>query len=249
VSTSPNAEGRRSRLSLQTGGRTIEIVESLDPGTFTSDSVTFDAGASFKVHSDRISGEITTTPLFGLAAYTGDHAPTEFGLDVDKPLMHYQRAATVTGELTIDGQTITINGTGFRDRTWGYRDESSSVQEYYGCMWIFPTFALTSMRLLGTGGSTSTIGFVLGEHEDDTVGAMSLTRDGSGLFAGSRLELNSGRVLEVRGTGRHAGFWCPMGWERTGPTMSAFDEFVSLRTGDGAEGYGLIEQGILKQLY
>jgi hypothetical protein len=31
--------------------------------------------------------------------------------------------------------------------------------------------------------------------------------------------------------------------------MSAYDEFCSVRTTDGHEGFGLIEQGIVKQLF
>ena len=249
VSTSPNAEGRRARLSVETGGRTIELVESLEPGTFTSESITFDAGASFKVASERISGEIVTTPLFGLADYTGDKAPVEFSLDHERPLMHYQRAALVTGTLVVDGRTVELNGHGFRDRTWGYRDESSSINEYFGYMWTFPSFAVTSMRLQGGGGAEQTIGFVLSSDDTVNVTSMSMTRDASGLFAASKLELTDGRTIEVRGVDRRAGFWCPMGWERTGPTLSAFDEFISLRTSDGEEGFGLIEQGIVKHLF
>jgi hypothetical protein len=40
-----------------------------------------------------------------------------------------------------------------------------------------------------------------------------------------------------------------MGWERSGPTLSAYDEFCALRTADGAVGFGLVEQGIVKRLF
>jgi hypothetical protein len=248
VSTSPNAEGRRSRLSVLAGGTTVEIVEPLEPGTFTSESIQFNAGAGFTVDAPRISGELTSAPHFALASYTGDAAPVAFGLDQEQPLMHYQRAATVTGRLVIDGLTVEINGHGFRDRTWGYRDESASISEYFGSMFIFPSFAVTSMRLLGGDGSDTALGFLLG---DDTVRvkATSLTRDASGLFAGSRTEFADGRSIDVRSTERRAGFWCPMGWERSGPTLSAYDEFCALRSGDGDVGFGLVEQGIVKRLF
>lgn len=248
TSTSPNAEGRRARFSLQSGGTVIELVESLDPGTFSSESITFDAGASFSVNSDRVSAEITTAPLQTLADYTGDRSPMAFSLDKEKPLMHYQRGATVSGQITLDGRTIEIEGTGFRDRTWGYRDESASVNEYFGCMWVFPEFVITSMRLLGEDGKSQMLGFVLSD-DARPVRSHSMTRDASGLFAASKIELEDGTVLDIRATDRRAGFWCPMGWEHTGPAMSAYDEFCAVRTADGQEGFGLIEQGILKRLY
>jgi hypothetical protein len=249
TSTSPNAEGRRARFSVQVGGMTIEVVEELEPGTFTSDSITFSAGSDFAISSPRVSGQISTVPLFPLADYTGDRSPEAFSLDKQQPLAHYQRAATVAGELVIDGRTVPIAGHGFRDRTWGYRDESSSVAEYFGCMFVFPSFAITAMKLRGAGGGEAAVlGNILAE-EATVLDSVSMTRDASGLFAASELEFANGRRLAIRGVDRMAGFWCPMGWERTGPTLSAFDEFMSVRTADGEDGFGLIEQGVLKTVF
>ena len=248
TSTSPNAEGRRARFSLQSGGTTVELVEELEPGSFSSASVSFEAGASFSVHSERVEAVVTTTPLHALADYTGDRAPMAFSLDKDQPLMHYQRAATVKGRVTLDGTTIELDGTGFRDRTWGFRDESSSVAEYYGLMWVFPELTVTSMRLLGEDGKLATLGYFLTDENATPVKDMTLTRDASGLFAAARVEPETGPAIDVRATGRPAGGWCPMGWERPGPTVSAYDEFCNLRASDGREGFGLIEQGILKRV-
>jgi hypothetical protein len=201
------------------------------------------------VQSERLSGTVVTTPLFGLADYTGDRSPEAFSLDKQQPLMHYQRAATVTGKLVVDGREVELSGTGFRDRTWGYRDESSSVAEYFGYMFVFESYALTAMKLVGGSGHVATLGFQLSKDGAKTVSGMTLTRDAAGLFAGSAVELDGADPLEFRSTGLQAGFWCPMGWERTGPTLSAYDEFCELKSSTGLIGHGLIEQGILKQLF
>ncbi|HEV3053757.1 MAG TPA: hypothetical protein VGX45_03815, partial [Solirubrobacteraceae bacterium] len=248
TSTSPNAEGRRARLSVQTAGRTIELIEDLAPGSFSSESISFNAGAEFSIASDRVQGTITTTPLFALADYTGDRSPEAFSLDKEQPLMHYQRAAGATGELVIDGQPIAIDGNAFRDRTWGYRDESSSVAEYFGCWFILPSLAVTSMKLRGASSAEMVLGNVL-EEKATVISSASLTRDASGLFAATSIETVDGRTLELRIAERRAGFWCPMGIERTGPTLSAFDEFFTVRTPDGEEGFGMCEQGILKTVF
>jgi hypothetical protein len=248
TSTSPNAEGRRARFSVQSGGTTVELVEELEPGSFSSDSITFSAGAEFSIASPRVSGQVTTAPLFPLADYTGDKSPEAFSLDKRQPLMHYQRAATVTGRLEIDGKAVTIDGHGFRDRTWGYRDESSSVAEYFGFMFVFPSFALTTMKLRGASGGEMVLGNVLADGAT-VVDEASMTRDASGLFAATEVKVADGRSISIRGVERRAGFWCPMGWERTGPTLSAFDEFLTIRTGDGEEGFGMVEQGILKTVF
>ena len=248
VSTSPSAEGRRARLSLQVGTKTVELVEPLAPGSFSSESIRFDGGASFVVQSLRVSAEITTAPVRALGDWTGERAPMSFSLDREQPLMHYQRTATVTGRVTVDGDTFEIAGDGFRDRTWGFRDESLSMVEYFGFMWLFDDLTVTAYKALGADGRTEVLGYFLGD-DARPLRSLALTRDASGLFAASRLELADGTALEVRATGRQAGFWCPMGWERTGPTLSAYNEFCNLRTADGHEGFGLIEQGILKRLY
>ena len=248
TSTSPNAEGRRARFSVQTAGRTIELMEDLEPGSFSSESISFNAGAEFSISSDRVQGTITTTPLFALADYTGDRSPEAFSLDKEQPLMHYQRAATATGELVIDGQPIAIDGNAFRDRTWGYRDESASVAEYFGCWFILPSLAVTSMKLRGASSAEMVLGNVL-EEKATVISSASLARDASGLFAATSIETVDGRTLELRLAERRAGFWCPMGIERTGPTLSAFDEFFTVRTPDGEEGFGMCEQGILKTVF
>lgn len=248
VSTSPNAEGRRARFSLQTGGRTIELMEDLPPGSFSSESISFEAGAEFSIASQRVSGTLTTTPVFALADYTGDRSPEAFSLDKEQPLMHYQRAGTATGELVIDGESITIDGHSFRDRTWGHRDESASVSEYFGCMFVVPSMAITSMKLRGAESAEMVLGYVL-EDEATIISSASLTRDASGLFAATSIETADGRTIDFRIVERRAGFWCPMGVERTGPVLSAFDEFFTLRTADGEEGFGMCEQGILKTVF
>jgi hypothetical protein len=248
TSTSPNAEGRRARFSVQTAGRTIELIEDLEPGSFSSESISFNAGSEFSIASDRVSGTLTMSPLFALADYTGDRSPEAFSLDKEQPLMHYQRAATATGELVVDGERIAIDGHAFRDRTWGYRDESASVAEYFGCWFVLPSLAISSMKLRGASSGEMVLGSVL-EDEATVIASASLTRDASGLFAGTSIETVDGRRLELRIAERRAGFWCPMGIERTGPTLSAFDEFFTVATGDGAEGFGMCEQGVLKTVF
>jgi len=39
-----------------------------------------------------------------------------------------------------------------------------------------------------------------------------------------------------------------MGWERVGPTMGAYGEFLELTIGPGGAGRGLVEQAIIPRL-
>jgi hypothetical protein len=252
ISASPNAEGgRRARVSVRLGSESIEVIEPLGFATWDSESITFMPDSGFTVNAPQLSGTLTSTPLHPAAVFAGESAPKAFSLDDEHPIHHYQQSATVSGELTLNGRTVTVNGRGYRDRTWGFRDESSSVEEYYGTMWVFPEFSVSALRLLGQDGRAATLGYVL--HADgriENVTSMSLVRDGAGLFASTRIETREGRQLDVRTTGRHATFWCPMGVEeQAGATLSAYDEFDHLLAADGTVGFGLLEQGIIRKLF
>ena len=248
VSTSPNTDGRRARLTVHAGDQVREIVEPVESGTATSESITFDFGDRFSVRSPQLEGELQWTPRFHLADYTGDRAPKGYEYDPREPLMHYQRGASVTGHLRVGETEVNIEGFGVRDRTWGFRDESINLRETIGFFWVFPTYTLSAFRLLAADGSEVTQGYRLTEDAADPVTSLSVTRDASGLFAGSSIGLASGETLDARAT-RRGGHFAPMGAERTGPTHSAYDEFSVIEASDGSRGFGMIEQGVVRQIH
>ena len=249
ASTSPNAQGRRVRFSISVAGRVIEIADDLAPGSFTSPVVDFDLNKGITVTTARLSGSVRSDPLFSLADYTaGETIPA---LIAGEPLHHFQRAAKVSGELVVDGETITIDATGFRDRTWGYRDESLTWSEYFAFLSVFDDYALTAMRFRSPDGKDATEGYLLGEVGIDSPGvtALGVTRDASGLAAAAHLTLTDGTALTVRSAARVGGFWVPMGWARRGPAMSSYDEFAAVTTDRGERGFGMFEHGIIRQLF
>jgi hypothetical protein len=247
VSTSPNAEGRRARITVSIGGRLNEIVEDLKPGTFTGDSVSFGLDAPTTISGPELSGELRSTPLFALADYTaGSVIPP---LVPGEPLHHYQRAARVEGTLVLDGQALDISGVGFRDRTWGYRDESANIAEYIALMFTFADHAYSVIRLRGSNGADLTEGYRLTEATSTRVTAVSVTRDASSLLAHTTLSLDGGDDATLSSRRRHGGFWLPMGWERHGPTMGAYDEFFEVEDTSGNHGFGMAEHGIVRHLY
>jgi hypothetical protein len=246
VSTSPNAQGRRARFSLSVGGRATEIVEPLEPYSFTSPSIAFDLDLRITVDGPGLTGELTCTPLFAVADYSkGSIIPP---LVPDEPLQHFQQAARVRGRFSVEGRDLTIDGFGIRDRTWGYRDESVSIAEYVALTAVFDDFALTSMRFVSADGTDRTEGYRLSAVAEPVTG-MGVTRDASGLLSVGHLTLDGGDSLEVRVTERLGGLWVPMGWERRGPTMSAYDEFDRACTDGGAVGVTLTEQGVVRRIY
>jgi hypothetical protein len=118
VSTSPNAEGRRARFSISVNGRAIEIVEDLDPGTFSSGSITFGLDDTIRISTPELSGTLRNTPVFALADYSRHSVIPE--LIPGEPPRHFQRAARITGDFVLDGdRQVEFGGHGFQDRTWG----------------------------------------------------------------------------------------------------------------------------------
>jgi hypothetical protein len=246
-STSPNAEGRRSRFTLQAAGETVEIIETPAPGTFDTESISFDLDQTYSVDGDGVTGTLRATPTLALADYNKSGILPE--LVPGEPLEHWQRAAIVEGSFTIGGETVEFTGHGLRDRTWGYRDESVGWSEYIGMMAVYEDRVIACMTFARPDGQSFTDGFILGEDDQTPITKMSVTRDASGLYAGSTFTLSDGTEITQRTTRRPAGFWVPMGWERTGPTMAAYDEFIGLQTGEGADGFALVEQGQIRNIY
>jgi len=248
VSTSPNAEGRRSRLSVHCGDEYIELIDPLESGTFNSRSVIFDTNDRFAVRAEEVAGELIWQPRFAEADYTGENAPKAYGGFDGPPLQHFQRGATVTGWITVNGRRREFNGYGVRDRTWGYRDESAAINELIGFMWMFPTYMVTTIRLLTTAGTDQTLGFRVDESGCRQVEKFTVTRDAAGLFRASTLTIAGADPITVRAD-RRGGHWCPLGAERTGPVHSAFDEFSELHDDRGGTGFGMTTQGVVRRLY
>lgn len=246
VSTSPNAAGRRARASLQVGGATAEIAEDLEPGTFTSASIDLDLEGRVTVRTADMSMELEMTPRGTAADYTAGAAIPE--LVPGEPLQHFQQGAIVSGRVCVGDAATEVDAIGLRDRTWGYRDESQMWPEYIGMIVDLDGETLSVMKFAGVDGSTKTDGFLLGDEPRQATSLVDITRDASGLFVGATVGFDDGETLTLRLTRRTGGFWVPMGWERVGPTMSAYDEFMELRAADGRGGYGFVEQGIVRRL-
>lgn len=247
VSTSPNAEGRRARASLSVNGRIAEIAEDLDPGTFASESISFGLDGDIEVDAEGMSAKLDLAPRGKWADYSTTGIVPE--LVPGEPLQHFQAASIVTGMATVGDESAEVDGVGMRDRTWGFRDESSGWNEYIGIVLDIEGKMLTIMKFLRPDGDTITSGFLCSEDDPvETNQLEELTRDASGLFAAAKVTTTEGEVLDIKMTRRPTGFWVPMGWTRQGPTMSAYDELIEVELADGRSGQGVVEQGMIRQL-
>jgi len=246
VSTSPNAEGRRARVSISSNGTVVEVVEELPPSSFKGQTIELDLAGRITVEHPDLRLDARLSPRLRVADYTpGQVIPPMAGA----PVHHYQVTVDLIGTLALRDKTLNLDATGIRDRTWGYRDESINITEYFWFFATFPDWSITAMRFFANDVPDRTDGFLITSDETVPIRKIDVVRDASGLCAEARFTLPDGRQLALRSQGRHGGFWIPMSWERHGPTMSAYDEFAPFQTADGQEGFGVAEHGTVRQLY
>lgn len=246
MSTSPNAEGRRARLSLSIGGIAIEVIEELPPASYRSKSIEFDLSGRIRVDHPELTLDLQATPRLAVADYAVNHViPPMNGA----PVEHFQVTVDLKGPVTIKDRQTVLEATGIRDRTWGYRDESINIKEYFWYFATFKDFSITAMRFFADDIPERIDGFVLRADGVQPVTGLGVVRDASGLAAEVIATLDDGTELSMRSQGRRGGFWIPMSWERRGPAMSAYDEFAPFALPDGSPGYGVAEHGTVRQLF
>lgn len=247
VSTSANGEGRRARFSLAVGDKTVEIVETPHSReAWRSDSIDYPLTDTIQVDHPRVQAELSLEPRFQHADYSvGQVIPP---LVPEEPQQHVQQAVGVSGRIRLDGEETLVDGVGFRDRSWGYRDESAHIVEYLSFMAYFDSFAFTALRILDVDGGDRMEGFFMRDSGTGRVTSVGATRDGSGLLEAAHLEVD-GEPFEAHVTSKLGGFWVPMGPSRRGPTLSAYDELVALRTPDRQEGHAFVEHAGIRRIF
>lgn len=255
--TSPNAGGRKLSLSVALDGRCADVNEPLPPGGgfevpagggFKSDSLQFGIDGRFAVDAPGLSGELVVTPRLPMVDYTPGQVVPPF--IPGQPIHHYQRSAFVRGTLTLNGIEHEIDGLGFRDRTWGFRNEADHLVEYWALLACLPSYDLTAMKFLDGHGEHRIDGFVVRPDGGQTaVTTIEVTRDSSALTASAEIGLADGSMLSATTASRAGGHWLPMvGGSVAGPSFSVYEEFGAFEI-DGETGWGLVEHAVLRRLF
>ncbi len=246
VSTSPNGDGaRRARCSLIVGHDEVEIIETLDRGSFSSESISFGLDGTITVSHPDLEASFTNTPL---------HTPADFSLHElipplvpGKPLQHFQQACNICGDFTVRGSQHHLDGLGMRDRTWGFRDEAAQWAEYAGLVCVFDGAFLTAMKFLGTDGQLGTDGYLIDHEEARHLRDVTFRRTAAAQFLAATLTFDDGSSRRCTMHSREAGFFVPMGAETEGPAFGTYDDFMTLDL-DGVPGAGFFEQGIVHRV-
>ena len=139
MSTSPNAEGRRARISLHVDGVVTEVIEELPPCSYQSASIAFDLQGRVTVDHPDLTMSLDLSQRLALADFSpaGREIIPPMG---GAPVQHYEQTVDVTGPCVVNRRELQLSATGIRDRTFGYRDESVGTDEYVWFFLTFPTY-------------------------------------------------------------------------------------------------------------
>ena len=243
--TSPDeTKPGRTRVSAAVGHGSVEVIEHTQPDSHDGETISVDLGGHIQVDHPDLKLDVAFEPLYQpLDFHAAKGLPT---LKRDQPLHHYEHPQRAKGTIALRGDERSFSGTGLRDRTWGYRNETSQWAEYQYLMAEIDDSFITVMKVRGTVDPQRDIGFLLTDDGQENVD-FSFAMNGSGLFNDVSVELPSGPItLEI--VERPAGFWVPMGWRQEGKAFSAYDEFVLMKTEEGRDYAGLATYGILRQM-
>lgn len=246
--SSPNHDTTKAQLSVWVGGVAFDVRDALGPSTtrFDTERFRFDMAGDIEVATERITGRLAVLPRFTAVDYTpGGLVPP---LVPEEPLQHWQQGLALTGELVVDGRTVTLDALGYRTRTWGYRDDSKQFNEYVSLQTCLASMDITVMKFLWPDGSQRVDGFVARDGGQEPITGFRITRGPAGETVRLRLTLAGGTELTLERRGCAAGMWCPIGLpERDAPTFCAYDEIIDwevLETGE--RGHSLVEQAIVR---
>jgi hypothetical protein len=237
--------GMWARCSVVADGRAAEIWERLQPMTFESEHISFDLGGHLHAKSEDFELDIVLDPVREAIDYSPSGALP--GLRPDEPLQHFEQAGTLTGTITMGDTALNLSGGCVRDRTWGFRQEISSWTEYFAGFFCFEDFDLATMKFQTLDGEIPAHGQLVGSRSESVTAATVRRRDPWGNIVELDLELDSGAPLTLHLGKPEARVFCPLN-DPTGPVaFTSYDDLVPIRTSEGAEGFGIIEQGILRR--
>jgi hypothetical protein len=237
--------GMFARCSAVVDGRTTEIFEQLGEMTFESEHISFDLGGHLSARCDGFMLDLTLTPIREPVDYSV--AATLPGLRKSEPLQHYQQAGTFSGTVSTESGSLAVAGSVIRDRTWGFRQEIASWIEYYAAFVTFDDFDLATMKFQTRDGHLPPHGQLSGSRTGTVVASTVRRRDAWGGIVELDLELADGNTLALSIAKPEARVFCPLN-EPTGPeAFTSYDDFAEFRTPDGAVGFGIMEQGILRR--
>ena len=237
--------GMFARVSILQDDHLTEIYEPMDAMTFSSEHVSLDLSGRITAKTDEVELDLTLTPLRVPVDYSPSAALP--GLKKSEPLQHFEQAGRFTGSVSTKWGALELSGTVIRDRTWGWRQDIASWTEYYASFFSFGDFDLAVMKFCTPDGDVPAHGALVGARTGEVVGAEIIRRNETGTIAEFEVSLEDGSAMRLHLSKPEARIFCPLNDPKGPAALTAYDDLVEIRTDDGAIGFGIMEQGILRR--
>jgi hypothetical protein len=238
--------GMFARVSVLVDGRLTEIYEPLDSMTFASESISYDLSGALRAKSEDLQLDLTFTPLREPVDFSPSAAFP--GVKKAEPLKHYEQAGQFTGTVSTRTDRLTLAGGVIRDRTWGWRQDIATANSYYACFFCFDDFDLAVMKFATRDDPKPGNGALVGSRTSAIIGSSVRRRDATGAIVDLDVDLDDGTILGLHLGKPEGRIFVPLNDPQGPAAFTAYDDLVGIRTHDGATGFGIIEQGILRDL-
>jgi hypothetical protein len=241
--------GMFARVSVLQDDHLTELYEPLDPMTFTSEHVSLDLDGRITAKTDELQLDVTLTPLRVPVDYSPSAALP--GLRKSEPLQHFEQAGRFTGTVSTKWGALELSGSVIRDRTWGWRQDIASWTEYYASFFSFShdegDFDLAVMKFCTPDGDVPAHGALVGARTGEVIGAEIIRRNETGTIVEFEVRLEDGGTMRLHLGRPEARIFCPLNDPEGPVALTSYDDLVEIRTEDGARGFGIMEQGILRR--
>ena len=238
--------GMFARVSILQDDHLTEIYEPLAAMTFASEQVAVDLSSGrITAKTDEAELDVTLTPLRVPVDYSASAALP--GLRRSEPLQHFEQAGRFTGSVSTKWGALELSGTVIRDRTWGWRQDIASWTEYYASFFSFEDFDLAVMKFCTPDGDVPAHGALVGARTGEVVGAEIVRRNETGTVVEFEVAVEDGSKMTLHLGKPEARIFCPLNDPKGPAALTAYDDLVEIRTDDGAVGFGIMEQGILRR--
>jgi hypothetical protein len=256
-STSFNGAPRTARAVLAYQGRILSCDETPTIGSLSSPSIDVDGSISpggtasgphrVSVSTPDFALDLTLSPRRRPMDWTVLHLVPSLG---DAPeLDHWQQSFSASGHVRVGTARLQFTGWGFRDRTWGWRQESLQWLELYAVDVVLEKCDISMCKWLCADGSTSAGGFVQDDQGLHQVISSELTYNKVGLA--QQVTIHAGKLapLTLDAGVADAGWWLTFTKPNSkAPVWTEYENFCSFDGGAWGRGYGCIPHAILRKL-
>jgi hypothetical protein len=256
-STSFNGGQRFARAVLAHDGRVVSCDEIPDVGRLSTLSINLDSALLPTAHATGAHRVAVSTPEFEFdLTLTARWRPMDWtvlhvvpSLGEAPELNHWQQGFLATGHVRIGGQQLEFNGGGFRDRTWGWRQESGQWNELYAVNVGLEKCDISMCKFLLPDGSSKAGGFIQADDGMHEVLDSTLLYNKFGLAARIKVEAEGLQPLVLDMGPGEAGWWLSFAKpESQAPVWTEYQHLGSFDGGEWGRGYGCIPHAILRRL-